>query len=124
MIRRMLLLFLVLLLFAGCELDTKISLSGGEQGVGAEVFIDGKKIGLLEKHVHRIPESEGGRQTDRELGIKPGDIYSGTIFKIKISDGEHELTVVSKDGKRISKKIQITGKNYFHADFDKMIILD
>jgi hypothetical protein len=115
----------VLLGGCGCAKPT-LYISGDSQAVGAEIYVDGQKVGTMEKYVYVGSTSKDLVVVEREknlqqrLGIKPGDIFSGT--EISIPTGKHEIMFVNKKGKHLKKDIVIQGESYIAVDFAKMII--
>ncbi len=113
------------MLLFGCGKST-LYISGDSQSVGAEIYIDDQKVGIMEKGVYQGSTSKDPVVVERhaklmqELGIKAGDVYAGA--DIKIPSGEHELKLVSVDGKHLSKRFKIRGENYLNVSFEKMLI--
>ena len=112
-------------LSSGCGMGT-LYISGDEDAVGAEIFIDGQKKGSMEKGVYERTFSsdpvlaERQRKEDESLGIRQGQVYA--TASIWVSNGEHELMLISVNGKRLSKRFQMRGENYMNVSFGKMII--
>lgn len=117
--------FFIVMLLTGCGKGT-LYISGDSQSVGAEIFIDGQKVGIMEKGVYQGSTSKDPVVVERhaklmqELGIKTGDVYAGA--DIKIPSGEHELKLVNVGGKQLTKRFKIRGENYLNVSFEKMII--
>lgn len=128
---------------------TKLYIVGDAQSVDAEIYIDGQKVGIMEKHVYSGPRSteeeiEKQHKMQQQLGIKPtnplktGDIFAvgvdiriksgekkpeyGIYRDIKVPSGKHEILFISKKGKRLKKELKMNGENYISVDFKKMII--
>jgi hypothetical protein len=113
------------MILGGC-LKGSLSISGDKEAVDAEIYVDGHKVGLMEKHVYVGSTSkdlevlEREKRVEQRLGIKPGDIFSGT--DIQVQSGTHEIMFVSKEGKKLKKVIKIQGEGYIAVDFEKMVI--
>lgn len=93
-------LFLILgtSIFSGCNMS-KLYITGDEEAIGAEVTIDGKKMGIME---------EGPK--------------SGALLILKIPSGEHDILIISKDGKKLKTSFTIKGENYLGVDFANMTV--
>ena len=99
----------------GCSLDMSILIAGDAEAVDAEIYIDGERVGVMEKRVHTTGEAK--------LNIRPGDIYS--YGEIEVPAGKHTITFVSKEGERLEKEITVKrGENYMGVSFEKMEIRD
>ena len=85
-------------IFSGCIMS-KLYITGAEEAIGAKVIIDGKEMGIMKK------------------GPK-----FGAILILNISSGEHDIVIISKDGKKITKNFTIKGENYLGVDFANMTI--
>lgn len=145
----------VTILLAGCNNNEewkkgpRLYIGGNSQSVGAFIYIDGQKVGVMVKHVYSGPnpseeDIKKWQETQRRFGIKPtvppkpGDIYAagidlrivegkkkpdyGIYKDIRASMGRHEILFISKEGKRLKKEIKVQGENYLHVDFERMII--
>jgi hypothetical protein len=116
--------FLFFLLVCGCSKST-LYISGDVQAVGAEIYVDGKKVGVMEKKTYVGSTSKDplilGRENKMQqlLGIKSGDIFSGA--EIKIASGKHEI-MFTNEGKSLKKDINIQGENFISINFSKMVI--
>lgn len=117
----------MVMLLLGCSNGT-LYISGDSESVGAEVLIDGRKVGVMEKHVYVGSTSKNPVVVKREQknSFMPGyRIKKGSVFSsahIKVPNGEHELTVVGVDGRRLKKRFKIRGENYLNVSFEKMTI--
>ncbi|HAM38463.1 MAG: hypothetical protein A2539_06420 [Elusimicrobia bacterium RIFOXYD2_FULL_34_15] len=81
-----------------------LELSGDEKSVYAEIYINGKKKSIFEKHV---------------------DIDTKKIFgyaKINVQGKKIKLKVINVDNKILEKYIDIKGENYIYVDFKNMVI--
>jgi hypothetical protein len=145
----------VSILFSGClEKDARMKgsrlyITGDSQAIGADIFIDGKKVGIMEKYVYAGPqpsaeEIKKQHEAQQRLGMKltnppkPGDVFAvgvdlrissgekkpeyGIYSDIRVSLGKHELLFINKEGKQLKKEIKIQGENYIAVDFEKMVI--
>lgn len=125
--------------------ESNLPIWGGPEAVGAEIFIDGKKVGVMEQQVYQGPppsEEEIKRRRDerRSPPLRPGDIYS-TAVDLRVLDGaleranyswegvpvpvgKHEIMIVSKEGKRLVKMIEVGNERlYMSIDFNQMTII-
>ena len=115
-------LFLAALIIASslaCSSGMSVIIDGDAEAVDAEIFIDGKKAGKMEKHVYSgIGESKERKQSHV---IKPGHVFS--FGKINVEAGRHIIAFVGKDGERLEKEIMVAmGENYMRIEFSQMII--
>lgn len=127
----------------------RLFISGDEQSIGADVYIDGQKVGVMVKGVYSGPKPseediKNWQETQRRFGIKPtmpsnpGDIGAdgidlriatgertpdyGIYRQIRVPMGEHELLVINKEGISLKKKIKVQSENYLYVDFERMVI--
>lgn len=113
---------LIMLILAGCGISV-LHVSGDAQSVGAEIFIDGKPVGVMEKVVYEGSKSTNPVVVGRErrvlqkLGVAPGDVRAGAT--IRISAGDHELLLRRADGKQLAKRFTIQGENYLIVSFER-----
>jgi hypothetical protein len=111
---------MALLLVASCS-KSALYISGDEEAIGAEIYVDGEKIGHLEKRVYAGSTSKNPTVVEREKGlqerleIKPGDEFAGA--EIRVPSGKHKILFVSEAGKRLQKEIRIQGEQYIAVDF-------
>lgn len=145
----------VIILLTGCssneewEKGPRLYIDGDGQSVGAEIYLDGQKVGIMIKRVYAGPkpseeEIRKHHELQQRLGInptdppKPGDIFAegidlriaegkkkpeyGIYKQIRASMGKHELVVINKEGKRLTKEIKVQSENYLHVDFGRMVI--
>lgn len=145
----------VIILLIGCNINEewekgpRLYIGGDSQSVGAFIYIDGQKVGVMKKEIYTGPKpSEEDirkhHEMQRRLGIKPtnptmpGDIFAvgidiriakgerkpdyGIYEDIRASMGEHELLFINKEGKRLKKKIKVQGENYLYVSFKRMVI--
>ena len=138
--------FLIALLLGGCQAqENSLPIWGGPEAVDAEIFIDGKKVGVMEQQVYKGPppskeEMKRSRDEGRPPPPRPGDIYStavdlrvltGELERAKYSwegvpvlVGKHEIMIVTKEGKRLVKQIEVGHERlYMSIDFNQMTIL-
>lgn len=117
-------LFMVMLI-TGCS--KSVYISGDSQSVGAEIFIDGQRVGTM-KRVVVGPSSKDFVVAEREkeimesMGIKVGTVIASGF--IEVPSGEHEVTFVSVEGKRLTKHFKIRGDRGLNVSFEKMSIED
>ncbi len=127
----------------------RLFISGDEQAVGADIYIDGQKVGVMVKGVYAGPKPskediKKQHEMQRRFGIKPtkppypGDVSAdgidlriakgerkpeyGIYKQIRASMGRHEILFISKEGKRLKKEIKVQSENYLRVDFGKMVI--
>jgi len=91
---------LITVLLGGCSYDPILYVSGSSETIGAEVYIDGQKVGVLEKQARPKPE----------------EVFA--LAKIKVSRGKHKLTVVNNKGKKLTTEFEMSGSNYITVDFE------
>lgn len=148
-------LCLVSILVTGCTDDregmktARLYITGDAKSVGAEIFVDGEKVGVMEKRVYSGPmpseeKAEKQRESQKRLGIKPtepmkpGDVFAvGVDIKIKKGEkdpeygiyndiriplGKHEILFVGRDGKHLKRSIEVKGESYINVDFEKLAI--
>jgi hypothetical protein len=117
--------FLALLLVASCS-RSSLYISGDEEAIGAEIYVDGEEVGYLEKRVYSGTTSKNSTVVKREkrlqelLEIRSGDEFAGA--EIKVPAGKYKIMFISKAGKRVQKEIRIQGEQYIAVDFEKMVI--
>lgn len=123
--KRAFILFFLVILFSGGCLKSSLYISGDKKAIDAAIYVDGQKVGLMEKRVYVGSTSNDPIVVEREkkeqqrLGIRPGDIFSGA--EIQVPNGKHELMFIKED-KQLRKEIKIQGENYIAVDFEKMVI--
>lgn len=88
-----LILFFTLLI--SCSFDSTLYLTGNEDTVESKVYIDEKYIGRMEK------------------------VKDGAQLIVDISVGEHNILVISDQGKEFKKRINIQGEDYISVEFAK-----
>jgi len=126
-----------------------LHITGDEQSVGAEIFVDGEKIGVMQRQVYAGPELseeelKKQHEAQRRLGIqpsrsmKPGDVFAVAV-DIRIAKGEkqpeygvqsfprvplgkHEILFVGPKGQQLRKHFDMKGETYMRVDFQKMVI--
>ncbi len=114
--------FLVAMLLSGCGKST-LDIAGDSQSVGAEIFIDGQKVGVMEKLVvvglkSKNPDED--KKLNQRFGIKPGEVRAHAF--VEVPSGEYEIAFVSVEGKQLKKRFKIRGENYLNVSFEKMTI--
>lgn len=143
---RLLALALIAFLFVGCRAEeNSLPIWGGPEAVGAEIFLDGKKVGVMEQQVYQGPppsedEIKRSQKERRPPPPRPSDIYS-TAVAIRVLNGElerakyswegvrvpigkHEILIVTKEGKRLAKQIDVGHERlYMSIDFNQMTIV-
>lgn len=146
---------IVIILLSGCisneerEKGPRLYITGDSQSVGADIYIDGQKVGVMVKEVYTGPKPtkediKKQHEMQRRLGIKPtnppnpGDIFAvgidlriaeskkkpeyGIYKQIRASMGTHEIMFINKEGKRLKKEIKVQSENYLGVNFEKMVI--
>lgn len=131
LIRWLVVLYVFSSLLFGCVSKEEIMrgsvvhITGDAQSVGADIYIDGQKVGVMEKRVFTDPQRKGeifayGVDIRIVTGEKKPEY--GLLKDIRISSGKHEILFINKEGKRLKKEIIVQNENYIHVDFEKMII--
>lgn len=118
-------LVVVAVVAAGCGVGT-LHLTGDDEAIGATVEIDGKAVGQLGAFSYTgstspdpvVIERERGLQ--RESGIHPGQKFAAA--EIRVANGPHDLSVMSKTGKRLSRRFTMQGEDYIRVRFRDMRI--
>ena len=101
--------FIFNLLFS-CSFEPTLYIAGDSQAIGAEIYVDGQKVGIMNKSVYEGSTSKDPLIIEREKklqdksGIKPGDIFSAA--EINISPGRHEIMFRNKDGKVLKNTLK------------------
>ncbi len=120
-------LSLTVLTFSGCSSSVWILISGDSEAVGAEIFIDDQKVGVMAKHVadgsgyKEFLVLDGDTIRRESTGLKPGHIFSSA--EIEAPPGKHKFSFVNRDGKRLGKEIIIErGEHYWYVSFENMKI--
>lgn len=96
---------LAVLLLAACR-GASVSVIGEAEAVGAKVLVDGAEAAVMEKQVY-----QGG-----PAGPK-GKEYASARFTVP--PGARRIAVVSADGRRLERPLEIRGEAYLTADFAK-----
>ncbi len=103
----------VLVVLAGCALlaSSDLRVEGDEQARGAVVFVDGRLVLKLETSEPSdedrlwIENSQGGDSTAGPAYLcRKGQPYCDG-FADHIASGEHEVTVVLADGRRLTRSV-------------------
>lgn len=124
---------------------SKLYITGDSHAVGAEIHLDGERVGVMERRIYSgPPPTEGELKTraegQRRLGLavtppmKPGDVFaegvaggdkqarSGVYDQVRARPGSHELAIVQRDGRRLAKRIEVKGEVYIGVSFSEMRI--
>ena len=117
---------IIALLMLGCSNPT-IYITGDEKAIGAAIFVDGEKVGLMTEHIYRGSDvnseivAEREEELQKELGIRRGDKFSG--INITVPRGEHKVMVVGKDDRKLETTILVKGgEMYGEVNFKEMTI--
>jgi hypothetical protein len=127
----------------------KLYVTGDSDAVGAQILIDGTRVGVMERRIYSgPPETEEGRKArvegQRRLGLpftsppQPGDIFSvgaavhrgeGDASRtdlgydhVQVVPGPHEISFVHADGRRLAKRIDVASEAYLGVSFAEMRI--
>jgi hypothetical protein len=135
----------VLMLFGCSEAGSKLYITGDAEAVGAEIHLDGKRVGIMERRVYSGPapteaELRTRAEGQRRLGLaptppmKPGDVFaegiaasdkparSGAHDQVRAPAGHHEIAFVHRDGRRLVKRIDVRNEVYIGVSFSEMRI--
>ena len=89
-----------------------VMVGGGEMAVGAIIYVDGKKVGVMEGRVGSSLSANSAND----------DIYASA--NILVLPGLHEFTFESIENKRLTKLIRVKNENYWYVNFHEMKIYD
>ena len=146
--RSALLLTIGSLVFFGCSErmpSSKLYITGGSQAVGAEIHLDGQRVGVMERRVYSGPPPTEGElkaraEGQRRLGLaatqpmKPDDVFTvgvadgdkpggpGVYDQVRAPQGSHEIAFVQRDGRRLAKRIDVKDEVYIDVSFSEMLI--
>ena len=135
----------VLMLFGCSEAGSKLYITGDREAVGAEIHLDGKRVGIMERRIYSGPapteaELRARAEGQRRLGLaptppmKPGDVFaegiaasdkpagSGAHDQVRAPAGPHEIAFVHRDGRRLVKRIEVRNEVYIGVSFSEMRI--
>lgn len=145
----------IIILLTGCSSNEEwkkgpeLHINGDSQSIGAYIYIDGQKVGVMKKEVYTGPKPneediKKHHELQKRLGITPtnpivpGDVFAvgidlriaegkkkpeyGILKDIRASMGKHEILFLNKEGKRLTKEIKVQSENYLRVDFGKMFI--
>ena len=98
------LFFIFILIIIFYKPKTTLHLTGGNQSVNAEIYIDDEKVGILKPHYNP--------------NLKK---YFG-IADIKVEKGKHKLTIINKNNKKLEIEYETMGENFINIDFENMNI--
>ena len=143
---------MVSLILVGCSESmpgSKLYITGDSQAVAAEIYIDGARVGIMERRVYSGPpatddELKARSEMQRRLGlaptspVKPGDVFSegvdlrvargekqakyGVYDQVRVRPGPHEIAFVHRDGRRLVKRIDVRNEVYIGVSFSEMLI--
>jgi hypothetical protein len=125
---------------------SKLYITGDSQSVGAEIYLDGKRVGVMERRIYSgPPPTEGELRTRAEgqhrLGLattppmKPGDVFavgiaerersagSGVYDQVRSRPGSHEIAFVHRDGRRVVKRIEVRDEVHIDVSLTEMRIM-
>ena len=135
-----------LLMLIGCsEPGSKLYITGDSEAVGAEIHLDGKRVGIMERRVYSGPPPTEGElraraEGQRRLGLaatppmKPGDVFaegvaagdkpvgSSVYDQVRARAGSYEIAFVHRDGRRLVKRIDVRNEVYIGVSFSEMLI--
>jgi hypothetical protein len=131
------LLSIVCAALLGCSEPTpgsKLYITGDADTVGAEIYLDGKPVGVMERRTYSGASAAG----DHELRpspspMKPGGVdlrvargekraKYGVYDEVRATRGSHEIAFVSVDGRRLVKRIDVGEKADVGVSFLEMRI--
>ena len=133
------------MLFGCSKPGSKLYITGDNDAVGAEIHLDGKRVGIMERRIYSgPPPTEAELQTraegQRRLGLpatppmKPGDVFaegvaasdksagSSAYDQVRARAGSHEIAFVHRDGRRLAKRIEVRNEVYLGVSFSEMRI--
>jgi hypothetical protein len=133
-------------ILSGCSsAGSKLYITGDSEAVGAEIHLDGKRVGIMEHRIYSGPpptedELRARAEGQRRLGLaatppmKPGDVFaegiatgdkpaaSGAYDQVRAPAGSHEIAFVHRDGRRLGKRIEVRNDVYIGVSFSEMRI--
>jgi len=125
---------------------SKLYIVGDSRAVGAEIYLDGERIGVMERRIYSAPRSSkqdelaAHAEARQRLGLaampplKPGDVFAEGVGdaakqagarvydQVRAGPGPHELAFVHRDGRRLVKRIEVRSEVYIGVDFSEMRI--
>jgi hypothetical protein len=124
---------------------SKLYITGDSHAVGAEIYLDGERVGVMERRIYSGPPPTEGElraraEGQRRLGwaatppMKPGDVFaegvaggdkpggSGVYDQVRARPGSHEIAFVHRDGRRLVKRIEVRDEVYIGVSFSEMRI--
>lgn len=107
----------------------RVYITGGEQSIGSEIYVDGVKIGEMLERIYSGPESMVLEKGDKFAIGKQIINLEKDVKKehqkydyIRVPRGNHKFKFISKDGKILEKEIEIKSETYLGIDFHEMTI--
>jgi len=125
-INAMTLLFALALLLPGCRGSSRLFISGDAEAAGAEIYVDGTRVGVMTDRVYVGSTSDNPAVVKREeelrrrLGVARGDHFS--TAEIQLKAGRHQLLLISPTGKRLQLDIDAGREVYVDINFREGII--
>jgi hypothetical protein len=120
------LLVLTMMSLCCCASVATLYVSGDAKAIGAQIYVDGKQAGVMEKIIYRGVTSndpvvaEREKKLQKQLGIGPGDLFSSA--QVNVTRGKHHIVFVSKAGDRLEKDFSIDFENYVRIQFSDLTI--
>ena len=118
---------------------SKLYITGDSQAVGAEIHVDGKQVGVMERRIYEgAPPAADRPEVAPASPMKRGDVFSegvdlrvargdaqpkyGVYTQMRAPRGFHELAFVLPDGRRLAKRIDVRDEVYIGVSFSEMRI--
>lgn len=115
-----------LLTFQCSRNEATVFVTGDEASIGAEVYIDGVKVAEMAEQIYYGPESDVMKTGDKFAVAVAIDIIKektaakyGFYDQPRVSQGPHQIRLISTDGVVLEKQITIRAENYLAVDFSK-----
>jgi len=108
--------FCAFAVLSGCSEYGSIYLTGDSVSISAEVYLDNKLVGTMQKYVPNGETSNVGSTTS------PAFSTPFTSLSVNAANGVHIVSIIGKDGKTLTTRVNLTGEAYLSVDFQKMKI--
>jgi len=106
-------------LLVGCSEGSPLLITGDSQAVGTEIFVDGKRIGVMERRIYSGPSPAD--HLAPASSMKRGDVFAANVG-LRAPRGSHEIAFVHTDGRRLVKRIDVRHEVYIGVSFSEMRI--
>jgi hypothetical protein len=127
-----LLVGLILVACSQGEPSSRLYIVGDGDAVGAEIYLDGSRVGVMERRIESGPGA-GSSRPELEVVKAPVEVFSvgvdlrvargerprtyGVYDQVRAWPGNHELAFVHTDGRRLVKRIEVKNEAYIAVSF-------